>query len=116
MERLNLINMAHFAQLDENNIVINVIVVGDEYEATYADWRKEFNETYVQTSYNNSIRKQYAGIGFAYDSVKDQFVRPQPYASWSLDADNDWQAPTPKPEGAYSWNEESLSWLAIPVG
>ena len=108
--------MAHFAQLDENNVVISVIVVGDEYEATYADWRKEFGETYVQTSYNNRIRKQYAGIGFTYDPVADVFIAPQPYPSWSLDSNHDWQPPIPKPEGYYIWNEEELAWVEIPAG
>jgi hypothetical protein len=105
--------MAHFAQLDENNIVINVIVVGDEYETMYADWRKEFGETYVQTSYNNRIRKQYAGIGFTYDPIADVFVAPQPYPSWTLDENHDWQAPTPKPEGMYIWDEETQGWVAF---
>jgi len=114
--------MAHYAFLDENNIVTEVIVGRDEWEVVngISDWEEAYSlvrgQPCKRTSYNNSIRKQYAGVGFAYDSIKDQFVRPQPYASWSLDANNDWQAPTPKPEGAYSWNEESLSWLAIPVG
>jgi len=108
--------MAHFAQLDENNIVINVIVVGDEYETTYAEWRKEFSEIYVQTSYNNNIRKQYAGIGFTYDADADVFVAPQPFPSWTLDSNHDWQAPTPKPEGGWMWNESELSWVEVLVG
>ena len=116
--------MAHFAKI-ENNIVVNVIVVhnnellldGVENEAKGKEFcNKLLGGEWLQTSYNNRIRKQYAGIGFAYDAVKDQFVAPKPYASWSLDVNNDWQAPTPKPEGNYYWNEESLSWLAIPVG
>lgn len=69
--------MAHFAQLDENNVVISVIVVGDEYEATYADWRKEFGETYVQTSYNNNFRGTYAGIGYTYNPILDIFEQPE---------------------------------------
>lgn len=107
--------MAHFAQLDENNVVTNVIVVGDEYETTYAEWRKEFGETYVQTSYNNRIRKQYAGIGFTYDPVADVFIAPQPFPSWSLDTNHDWQAPTPKPEGSFIWDEETLAWVETPA-
>jgi len=113
--------MAHYAFLDENNVVTEVIVGKDETELidglTPEQWYGNFRkQVCVRTSYNNNIRKQYAGIGFTYDADADQFVAPQPFASWSLDANNDWQAPTPKPEGAYSWNEESLSWLAIPVG
>ena len=70
--------MAHFAKLDENNIVTGVYVVGNEYEATYAEWREEFGEVYVQTSYNNRIRFNYAGIGYFYDKVKDAFIAPEP--------------------------------------
>ena len=126
--------MAHYALIDSNNIVVNMITGVDE-NVTQVDtdgtivggsseaWEQFYENQYwhsgltcKRTSYNNNIRKQYAGVGFAYDAVKDQFVAPQPYASWLLDANNDWQAPTPKPEGNYYWNEESLSWLAIPVG
>jgi hypothetical protein len=102
--------MAHFAQIDENNVVINVIVVGDEYETMYADWRKEFGETYVQTSYNNRIRKQYAGIGYSYDPVADVFISPQPYPSWTLDENYDWQPPIPMPDVLSIWHEETQQW------
>ena len=77
--------MAHFAQLDENNIVTQVIVVGDEYETTYAQSRLEFGETYVQTSINNRIRKNYAGIGFLYDSIRDAFIAPKCHDVAQLD-------------------------------
>ena len=109
--------MAHFAEIDSNNKVLRVIVVADEHETNGAQWCNNLlGGTWIQTSYNNRIRKQYAGVGYAYDTDADQFVSPQPFASWSLDANNDWQAPTPKPDGFYYWDEESLSWLAIPVG
>jgi len=116
--------MAHFAQITDG-IVTNVIVVhnnellvdGVENEQKGKDFCKNLlGGEWVQTSHNGNTRKQYAGIGYAYDVIKDQFVQPQPFASWSLDSDNDWQPPTPQPEGRYYWNEESLSWLAIPVG
>jgi hypothetical protein len=116
--------MAHFVRI-ENNIVVNGIVVhnnellvdGVENESKGREFcHNLLGGEWIQTSYNNKIRKQYAGIGFTYDAVKDQFVAPQPFASWSLDANNDWQAPTTRPEGAFYWDEESLSWLAIPVG
>ena len=116
--------MAHFAQITDG-IVTNVIVVhnnellidGVENEQKGKDFcHNLLGGEWVQTSYNNNIRKQYAGIGFAYDSVKDQFVAPKPYASWSLDANNDWQAPTPKPEGDYMWDEETLAWVEVTVG
>lgn len=114
--------MAHYAFLDSNNIVTQVIVGRNETEVVdgISDWEAHYADIYgqrcVRTSYNNNIRKQYAGIGFTYDESKDQFVAPQPYASWSLDSHNDWQAPTAKPEGDFYWDEESLSWLALPVG
>ena len=104
--------MAHFAEINSDNQVLRVIVVADEHEANGAEWcHNLLGGTWVQTSYNGRIRKQYAGTGYTYDAVKDQFVAPQPYASWTLDSNNDWQAPKPKPEGSYSWNEESLSWV-----
>jgi hypothetical protein len=66
----------------------------------------------VQTSYNHNIRKQFAGTGYTYDSDSDVFVAPQPYPSWSLDDNSDWQAPTPMPEddNLYNWNEETQNW------
>jgi len=114
--------MAHYAFLDSNNKVTQVIVGRNEDEVVdgISDWEAHYAEVMgqpcVRTSYNGNIRKQYAGIGFTYDAVKDQFVQPQPFASWSLDANNDWQAPTPKPEGQYVWDEETLAWVAAPVG
>ena len=77
--------MAHFAQLDENNIVTQVIVVGDEYETTYAQSRLEFGEVYIQTSYNNRIRKNYAGIGYSYDATRDAFIAPKCHDVAQLD-------------------------------
>jgi hypothetical protein len=113
--------MAHYAFLDSNNIVTEVIVGRDEWEIVdgVSDWEHAYSlvrgQVCKRTSYNNNIRKQYAGIGFTYDAVKDQFVAPQPYASWSLDSNNDWQAPTPKPEGSFYWDEETLAWVATPA-
>jgi hypothetical protein len=110
--------MAHYAFLNDDNIVTEVIVGKDETEIIdgltpeewYADYR---GQKCVRTSYNNNIRKQYAGIGFSYDPVRDEFVSPQPFPSWSLDANNDWRAPTQKPEGTFFWNEETLAWVEI---
>jgi hypothetical protein len=74
---------------------------------------------WVQTSYNSNFRKNYAGIGMSYDPINDWFVTPQPYLSWTLDADAKWQAPVPYPtdEKPYTWNEETLSWneLVLPT-
>ena len=109
--------MAHYAFLDENNIVTEVItgihetelIEGLNPEIWYGNFRGQICK---RTSYNHNIRKQYAGIGFTYDSVNDVFIVPQPYPSWTLDENFDWQAPTPKPEddGIYTWNELTLSW------
>ena len=112
--------MAHYAFLDENNVVTQVIVGIDETELIDGidpeTWYGNFrNQICKRTSYNHQIRKQYAGIGMTYDAVADQFVTVQPLPSWTLDSNNDWQPPTPKPEGDFYWDEESLSWLAIPV-
>jgi hypothetical protein len=113
--------MAHFAKLDNENKVLEVNVVNNaaldpaneeafgiafltEWSGGYTNWK--------QTSYNNNIRKQYAGIGFSYDPVADVFIAPQPYPSWSLDENFDWQPPTPKPiDGFWSWDESNLSWV-----
>ena len=92
--------MAHFAKLDQNNIVTGVYVVGDEYETTYAEWRKEFGEIYVQTSYNNNIRFNYAGIGYSYDEVRDAFIAPEPEGNLGLDeATCQWIMPEAEPLG-----------------
>ena len=92
--------MAHFAKLDENNIVTGVYVVGDEYETTYADSRKEFGEVYVQTSYNNRIRFNYAGIGYSYDEVRDAFIAPEPEGNLGFDeATCRWIMPKREPLG-----------------
>tara|TARA_B110000444_G_C18546092_1_gene458033 strand:+ start:141 stop:518 length:378 start_codon:yes stop_codon:yes gene_type:complete len=120
--------MAHFAELDENNIVTKVIVVHNnelldgetESEAKGVGFCSTlFGHTnWVQTSYNSNIRKQFAAAGYTYDSDKDIFVAPAPYPSWSLDDNSDWQAPTPIPEddNKYSWNEDTQSWdLVEPI-
>ena len=111
--------MAHYAFLDNNNIVTEVITGIDENELIdglnpetwYGNLR---NQVCKRTSYNHNIRKQYAGIGYAYDANADQFVATTPYASWSLDANNDWQPPTLQPEGYFYWDESLLSWLPVP--
>lgn len=113
--------MAHYAFIDENNIVTQVIVGRNEDEVVdgISDWEKYYgelmNQKCVRTSYNGNIRKQYAGIGYTYDENADVFISPQPYPSWSLDENYDWQPPTPMPEDAimYVWDELSLSWQAL---
>ena len=109
--------MAHYAFLDENNIVTEVITGIDETELIEGldteTWYGNFRgQTCKRTSYNNNIRKQYAGIGYTYDAVNDVFITPQPYPSWSLDENFDWQPPTPMPtEGEWYWSEENGEWL-----
>ena len=109
--------MAHYAFLDENNIVTEVITGIDETELIEGldteTWYGNFRgQTCKRTSYNGNIRKQYAAIGYSYDSVNDVFIAPQPFASWLLDLNFDWQPPTPRPkEGFWDWDEDSLSWL-----
>ena len=109
--------MAHFAEIDSNNTVLRVIVVADEHEANGAEWCNNLlGGTWVQTSYNHNIRKQYAGVGFTYDSDADVFVAPQPFPSWTLDNNHDWQPPTPKPDGDYMWDESEQSWVEVHAG
>lgn len=120
--------MAHFAQLDENNTVTQVIVVaneelmldGTENETKGILFCKSlFGEDtrWIQTSYNGNKRKNYAGIGYTYDPVNDYFFAPQPFPSWTLDADAKWQAPTPYPTDGkfYTWNESTLSWDEVVI-
>ena len=114
--------MAHYAFLDSNNIVTQVIVGRNEDEVVdgISDWEAHYGEVIgqrcVRTSYNNNIRKQYAGIGFTYDEAADVFVAPKPFPSWLLDSNHDWQAPVAKPEGDHYWDEETLAWVATPAG
>jgi hypothetical protein len=111
--------MAHYAFLDENNVVTEVITGIDETELIEdldtETWYGNFRgQTCKRTSYNNNIRKQYARIGYTYDEINDVFIAPQPYPSWSLDENFDWQPPTPKPiEGVWYWNEEELTWKEV---
>lgn len=119
--------MAYFAQIDNNGTVLQVISVSNadapdpapnnsepRGQAFIADtlglpgeWR--------QTSYNGNFRKQYAGITYRYDAEDDVFIAPQPFPSWTLDGDHDWQPPTPMPPegGPWVWDEESLSWVEV---
>lgn len=110
--------MAHYAFIDENNIVTEVIVGIDENELIEGlhpeTWYSNFRgQTCIRTSYNHRIRKQYAGIGYTYDPIDDVFIAPQPYPSWTLDNNHDWQPPTPCPlDGKiYEWDETTLRWV-----
>ena len=109
--------MAHYAFLDENNIVTEVIVGKDETELIEGldpeTWYENFRgQKCVRTSYNNNIRKNYAGIGYIYDKNRDAFYTPQPYASWILNENTCiWEAPTPMPTDGktYQWVEADLN-------
>ncbi len=114
--------MAHFAKLDDNNIVLEVHVVANAaldsnneeqsgiefltaWSGGYSNWK--------QTSYNGNFRKRYAGVGYKYDQVNDVFVAPQPFPSWSLDQNFDWQPPKVKPDGfGWKWDESKGDWVS----
>ena len=112
--------MAHYAFLDENNIVTEVIggidetelIEGLDPETWYGNFR---GQTCKRTSYNGNIRKQYCGIGYSYNAEADVFVAPQPFASWSLDSNFDWQPPVAKPtdDKFYTWSEDDLTWKEV---
>ncbi|WP_396179974.1 hypothetical protein [Flavobacterium sp.] len=113
--------MAHYAFLDDDNIVTEVIVGAEETELIDdkdpETWYGEFRgQRCVRTSYNGNIRKNYAGIGFTYDEDRDAFIPPKPFASWILDEETClWNAPVAYPEGElmYSWNEEAGDWEPV---
>ena len=114
--------MAHFAEIGLNNTVLRVIVVHDneclldgvETESVGAEFcRNLFGGTWVQTSYNGNIRKNYAGIDYTYDAQRDAFIPPKPFASWTLNEQTClWDAPTPMPtdEKMYQWDEATTTW------
>lgn len=106
--------MAHFAEINAQNIVLRVIVVPNSEEANGAAWCANLlGGTWLQTSYNATIRKNFAGAGCTYDATLDAFIPPQPYPSWSLNQITcAWIPPTPRPttSGNWYWNEASLSW------
>lgn len=106
--------MSHWAEIDADNRVIRVLV-GDNNDPNgdegYQWLLDNLGGTWIKTSYNGNIRKQYAGIGYTYDAVADVFIAPQPFASWSLNQNFDWQPPIPRPaEGMWIWNEADQKW------
>ena len=108
--------MAHFAEIDENNIVLRVLVTDNDYPNEGYDWLVEnLGGTWVQTSYNATIRKNFAGIGYTYDAERDAFIAPQPFESWVLDEDTcRWEAPVAYPTDGeiYTWDEATESWVS----
>jgi hypothetical protein len=125
--------MAHYAFVDSNNLVVKVITGVDEnitqidmdgtevggsseaWEQFYENQSWHLGLTCKRTSYNGNIRKQYAGIGFTYDPVNDVFIAPQPFPSWALDENFDWQPPTPMPTDGkrYEWFEPNKQWIEV---
>ena len=115
--------MAHFAKISDDGTVLEIIVVnnevlldndGVEQEQLGKDFCQElFGGIWVQTSYNNNFRKRYASIGGKYDSTNNVFLFPQPYPSWTLNGEYEWQPPTPYPSDgkAYLWSEENNTWV-----
>ena len=119
--------MAHFAKLDEDGLVLEVHTLNNEVVNNlpfpesepvgvqfYIEWSGGYSN-WKQTSYNNNFRKNYAGIGYTYDAGLDAFITPQPYPSWALDANADWQAPVPMPDDGkmYGWDEATISWVEV---
>lgn len=116
--------MAHYAFLDNDNIVTEVITGRNETEIVdgISDWEAYYgnlrNQRCVRTSYNGNIRKNYAGIGFTYDDDRDAFIPPQPYASWVLNEETClWEAPVDYPNDGklYSWDEDALDWVEVAI-
>ena len=121
--------MAHFAQLNEENLVTQVIVVANQDTADQDGVENEaigiefctnlLGGRWKQTSYNANIRKNYAGVGYKYDAALDAFIPPQPFASWTLNNEiAQWEAPTPYPtdDKKYTWDEATTAWVEVPVG
>jgi len=108
--------MAHFAYVVDT-IVTEVIVIDNQYEDEGQDYINNIlglNGTWIQTSYNNNIRANYAGIGYTYDEVNDVFYSPEPFVSWILNEETwKWEAPIPYPEdgNTYIWDEDNLEWI-----
>ena len=121
--------MAHFAEIDESNTVVRVLVVPDAQEGRGQEYLADdlgLGGTWKKTSYNTQggvhalggtpYRKNYAGIGYTFDAEKDAFIAPKPYASWVLDeATCNWEAPVAMPtdDKMYRWDEETTSWIEV---
>ena len=116
--------MGHYAKIDENNVVTQVVVVDNKDMADAFGVEKEhigaahlekiLGGVWKQTSYNGKIRKNYAGIGYTYRSDIDAFVPPKPFPSWLLNANAQWEAPVAMPtDGMYTWDEATTSWVQV---
>jgi len=108
--------MSHWAEIDENNIVTRVLVGNNSEPDEGEAFMNSLGGTWVKTSYNGTIRKNYAGIGYSYDAERDAFIAPKPYDSWTLDEDTcRWEAPVAYPTDgkSYTWNEDNTNWEEI---
>ena len=108
--------MSHWAEIDENNIVTRVLVGNNSEPDEGEAFMNSLGGTWVKTSYNGTIRKNYAGIGYSYDSSRDAFIAPKPFESWELDEDTcRWEAPVAYPTDGkmYAWNEEITNWEEV---
>lgn len=108
--------MAHWAKIDKNNIVIEVVVTPNDFDDEGYQWLVEsFGGRWLKTSYNARIRKNFAGVGYTYDEQRDAFIPPKPFSTWILDEETcSWIPPIPVPSDArevkYRWNDRSGSW------
>ena len=110
--------MAHFAEIDNNNIVIRVIVADDS--KTEEEIQQKYKGVWKKASYNNNLRGQFAGVGYKYHATEDVFSPPKPYNSWTLGSDGTWVPPTAKPTDEtstmfYEWNEDNQVWDQVIV-
>ena len=118
--------MAHFAEIDQNGIVLRVVVVSNQDTSDASGVEKEYigaafcerllGGTWKQTSYNGNFRKNYAGIGYTYDAQRDAFIPPKPYPSWILNQNSClWEPPVAMPDDGklYSWDEATTSWVEL---
>ncbi len=105
--------MSHFAKIDSNNTVIDIVVAEQDFinSGLVGD-----SFLWVQTSYNNNFRKNYAGVGYTYDPTRDAFIAPQPFHSWILNEDTcQWESPVPYPtdDKRYTWDEATTNWIEV---
>ena len=108
--------MSHWAEIDNNNVVLRVLVGNNSEPDEGEAFMNSLGGTWVKTSYNGNIRKNYAGQGMSYDAERDAFIAPQPYTSWILDEETcRWEAPVAYPTDGlmYVWDEETTDWKAI---
>lgn len=117
--------MAYFAQVDDTGTVLQVISISNDDAPDPAPTNSEpqgqayirdvlgLPGTWVQTSFHGNIRRRFCGPGYRYDVTLDVFIEPQPFQSWMLDENGDWQPPSPRPGPEWYWDEETLSWIEV---